>query len=111
MITIVQKIKPLSINKAWQGRRFKTKDYKNYERDLLYILQKQEMIKGEVAINIDFYFKYPKKCDIDNPVKCLVDILVKKGYIEDDRKIMKMDLRKFQSDEEGFEVRIDLFES
>ena len=32
------KIKPLSVNDAWQGRRFKTDNYKKYERDLMLIL-------------------------------------------------------------------------
>ena len=33
-------IKPLSINKCFQGRRFKTNDYKNYEKELLLKLPK-----------------------------------------------------------------------
>ena len=28
-------IKPLSVNKAWQGKRFKTKKYKAFETELL----------------------------------------------------------------------------
>ena len=31
------KIKPLSVNKAWQGKRFKTREYKSYEELLLYL--------------------------------------------------------------------------
>jgi hypothetical protein len=34
----VLKISALSVNQAWQGRRFKTKKYKDYEEHLLLIL-------------------------------------------------------------------------
>ena len=32
------KIKPLSVNKAWQGKRFKTPEYKKYEIQMLRML-------------------------------------------------------------------------
>lgn len=38
------KIKPLSVNDAWKGQRFKTKEYKQYEQDLMFILPKTKII-------------------------------------------------------------------
>jgi hypothetical protein len=32
------KIKPLSVNKAWQGKRFKTNEYKQYEKEVSLLL-------------------------------------------------------------------------
>ena len=31
-------IKPLSVNEAWQGKRFKTNSYKSYEKDVMRLL-------------------------------------------------------------------------
>src|SRR3990167_8949972 len=95
MIQVALKTKPLSVNRVWQGRRFKTKDYLDYEKELLYELPYQKIITGDVKVSIDFYLKSIKRSDIDNFAKPLLDILVKKKYIEDDTKIMDLRLRKF----------------
>jgi len=49
MIKIEKKIKLLSVNECWQGRRFKTSAYKDYEKILMYTLPKYE-------INYDKYY-------------------------------------------------------
>ena len=36
-------VKPLSVNQCWQGRRYKTKAYKQYEKALLQILPKYDL--------------------------------------------------------------------
>lgn len=86
------KIKPLSVNKSWQGRRFKTKDYKSYEQELSLILPKIEIPKG----NLEVYYEvgYSNKLsDIDNFVKPFQDILQKK-YNFDDNRIYRMIIEK-----------------
>ena len=85
-------IKPLSVNQAWQGKRFKTKAYKTYERDVLMLLGKLEVPDGNIHIDLTFGFSN-KQSDIDNPVKCFVDILQKK-YGFNDSKIYSARLRK-----------------
>jgi Holliday junction resolvase RusA-like endonuclease len=80
-------IRPLSVNKAWQGRRFKTKEYKRYEKDVLYLLPRKCPLEGELFVRYVFYLKNYKISDNDNPVKPLQDIMVKKGIIKDDRFI------------------------
>ena len=86
-------IKPLSVNQAWKGRRFKTDAYKNYEKAVLLSLPKLEVPEG--SINIDLVFGLSSKnADIDNPVKCFIDCLQKK-YGFNDRNIYYMTIQKF----------------
>lgn len=86
-------IKPLSVNRAWQGKRFKSPEYKKYESDLLLILPKTKE-KFSDMLRIEFFFGFSNQAsDIDNPVKPLMDILQKK-YGFDDRQVFEMNLRK-----------------
>lgn len=86
-------IKPLSINEAWQGKRFKTKKYKRYEMDLLLILPKLVIPEGKLKVYLRFGFS-SELSDADNPVKCFIDVLQKK-YKFNDNKIHKYDIEKF----------------
>jgi len=88
-------IKPLSINEAWQGRRFKTKKYKDYERNTLILLGKNKMIKGFVSVEYNFFIKNFKMSDVGNFEKPISDIVVKSGLIEDDRFITEIVLKKY----------------
>lgn len=81
-------IKPMSVNKAWQGRRFKTPAYKKYERDVLMMLPKITIPSGKLIVTYEFGFSN-KLADIDNPNKQLGDILAKK-YGFNDRDIYEM---------------------
>lgn len=100
------KIKPLSINKAFRGRRFKTQECKWYEKTLFYLLPKEKMIKGDVSIKYKFFLKYDKVTDTSNLIKLLEDILIKKGYIEDDRFVRKFTAEKFHNDTDTVEIEI-----
>ena len=91
-------LKALSVNKCWQGRRFKTPDYNKYEQDVSFLLPKNIIITGEIGMLIEYHCKNYKMIDLDNLCKPLLDILVKNGIIEDDRKIVKLNLRKIKSD-------------
>lgn len=76
-------IKPLSVNKAWQGKRFKTPDYKRYERDVLKILPPALKIPpGKLELHLHFGFS-STLADFDNPVKPFVDCLQKKYGFND----------------------------
>ncbi len=98
-------IKPLSINGAWKGRKFKTKEYDNYIEELLYLLPKKININPE-ELHIIFHLKASTyhKADLDNFIKPVLDILVKKEIIEDDRFINKLILEKKESDEYQIEI-------
>lgn len=77
-------IKPLSVNEAWKGKRFKTDKYKVYEKVLVYMLPKLEIPKGKLKIEFKFGFS-SKASDWDNPVKPIQDILQKKYGFNDNR--------------------------
>lgn len=77
-------IKPLSVNEAWQGKRFKTKKYKAYERDVLSMLGAFTVPDGPLTLSLVFGFSNAAS-DIDNPVKCFTDCLQKKYGFNDSR--------------------------
>ena len=70
-------VKPLSVNDAWQGKRFKTDKYKSYEQALLWLLPKGKLPEPPYSIDYEFGFSN-KLADFDNPCKPLGDILQKK---------------------------------
>lgn len=85
-------IAPLSVNKAFMGRRFKTKDYKNFEEACLLLLPKIDIPKKPFEVHYVFGFSN-RASDLGNPEKLVTDILCKK-YGFDDRDIYKMVLIK-----------------
>jgi Holliday junction resolvase RusA-like endonuclease len=88
MISKTLYIKPLSVNQAWQGKRFKTPKYKKYERDLLLLLPAMKMPKAPYEINIEVAFS-SKLSDLDNVLKPFLDVLQKK-YGINDKDIFKL---------------------
>ena len=80
-------IKPLSVNQAWQGKRYKTEAYKVYEKSLLYILPKIQLPEPPFLIEFEFGFSNVLS-DWDNPIKPLQDVLQKK-YHFDDKDVFK----------------------
>lgn len=48
--------------------------------------------------------------DIDNLVKILQDVIVKKGYIEDDRLIYRMTVEKIPSKVDRIQIDIKSFD-
>jgi len=86
------RIKPLSVNKARQGKRFKTKDYKEYEKIVLMLLRPIEIPKGKLRIDYIFWFS-SKQSDIDNPTKLIQDIICKK-YGFNDKMIYEITIQK-----------------
>ena len=86
------KIKPLSVNACWKGRRFKTDKYKTYEKELIHKLKTYKIPEGKLKVFLVFGVS-SKLADIDNPVKAFIDILQKK-YNFNDRDIYSMELTK-----------------
>lgn len=83
-------IKPLSVNLAWQGKRFKTKAYKQYEKDIFRLIpqgQYDMKCKDEIYVVYVFYFSAYALSDNVNPEKLITDILVKRQYLKDDRYV------------------------
>jgi Holliday junction resolvase RusA-like endonuclease len=92
---IKTKIKPLSVNEAWKGRRFKTLKYKKFILDTLYILPKKSEVKipkGNFKLNIIWGLSNIS-ADIDNPLKTFIDVLQEK-YEFNDSRITKLEVEK-----------------
>ncbi len=89
---IILNIKPLSVNAAWQGSRFKTEAYKKYERDVILLLPKMDLPAPPYKIEIHYGFS-TKLSDIDNPTKMILDILQKK-YLFNDSHVYDLHLKK-----------------
>ena len=86
------KIKPLSVNECWRGRRFKTDKYKIYESKLKRLLPPLELPAPPFSVYYEFGFS-SLASDLDNPIKPLQDILQKK-YGFDDKQIFEFTARK-----------------
>lgn len=85
-------IKPLSVNQAWQGKRFKTPEYKGFEKQLLLMLKKIKVPEGKLLLKATFGLS-SKNADWDNPIKPFQDVLQKK-YGFDDRRIYRGEIEK-----------------
>ena len=86
-------IKPLSVNKAWQGRRYKTKDYKSYEKEALLKLPAIDLPKGKLSIYLEFGVSN-SGFDWDNGIKPFQDILQKKYGFNDSRVVNAVVLKR-----------------
>ena len=78
-------IKPLSVNQAWQGRRFKTDLYKKYCIDVAKLLPLLAVPDGFLKVYYEFGVSNMAS-DVDNLVKCFQDCLQNK-YDFNDSKI------------------------
>jgi Holliday junction resolvase RusA-like endonuclease len=86
-------IKPLSVNDAWKGRRFRTDKYKDYQKEIALKLPNiKNDFQGNLKINIVFGFS-SKGSDIDNPLKPFLDCLQKK-YGVNDNQIYELHVKK-----------------
>ncbi len=103
---IAIKIKPLSVNDAYRGRRFLSSMYKDYKRDILFLLPKLKIPEGPLEI----YFKFGVarlNCDVDNPVKPLLDIL-QDVYMFNDSRVQKITSEKEKVDKGNEYVMFDI---
>lgn len=100
------KIKALSVNDCRQGKRFKTNEYKEYEKIMLMLLPKIEIPEGELKLILRIGVS-SRACDIDNPIKPIFDILSKKYWFNDNRiyelQISKIIVAKW---EEFIDIRV-----
>jgi Holliday junction resolvase RusA-like endonuclease len=109
MITVP--IKPLSVNEVWQGRRFKTPKYKQYEKDVLTLLPASLTVpEGKLCLRLEFGFS-SKASDFDNPVKPFTDILQKKYDFNDNRiKLAVIIVQNVKKGEEYINFSLDSVE-
>jgi len=104
-------IRALSVNKAWNKNHKKSLYYKEFERDVCLLLpfNKDPIIEGEIFIKYIFYLKNYDNSDEDNCKKIIQDILVKRGYLVDDKYIkasisMKEKVKNILEEKIGIEI-------
>jgi Holliday junction resolvase RusA-like endonuclease len=87
-------IKPLSVNNAWQGRRFKSPEYTAYEKEVLLKLQAFDLSNVKEPLELSMVVGLSNTAsDVDNVVKPFVDILQKK-YGFNDKYIYRLIVEK-----------------
>lgn len=86
------KIKPLSVNECYRGRRFKNDKYKAYEMELLLKLPPLNVPQKNICVNLVFGFSN-EASDIDNGVKVFLDIL-QKAYGFNDKEVTELHVFK-----------------
>lgn len=102
------KIKPLSVNEAWKGRRFKSKAYANYWKVLFFELLPPKIEMPEPPFQVHFKWGFSSlSSDWDNPIKPLQDILAEK-YMFNDKSIKRgiAEVEDVKKGEEFFEFEI-----
>lgn len=86
------KIKPLSVNEAYSGKRYKTEKYKRYKFALLCKLPRLELPPPPYRVEYVFGLSNPS-ADIDNPVKPFQDVLQAK-YGFNDKHIDEISVKR-----------------
>lgn len=104
------KIKPLSVNDAWQGRRFKTPEHTNYSTALHYLLpHNQKVIIPPGKLEVFYRFGLSSaNSDWDNCIKNFQDALAKKYQFNDKlifRGIVEKELVKKGLEYVEFEIK------
>lgn len=85
-------IKPLSVNEAYTGKRYKTEKYRRYKFALLCKLPRMEIGPPPYRVQYVFGLSNPS-ADIDNPVKPFQDILQEK-YKFNDKHIDEIQVKR-----------------
>lgn len=94
----ILRIKALSVNAAYQGRRFSTPEKKQFDRTLALLLPKKRVEGEYYKVAYDFHLRNFGNTDEGNLVKVLEDCIVRQGIISDDRRVVEHRIRKFPSD-------------
>lgn len=102
-------VKPISVNEAWQGRRFKTEKYIRYEKAVMLCLPKIVIPEPPFELYLKFGFS-SKASDWDNCIKTTQDILAKK-YGFNDKMIRRgiVETEIVPKGQEYFEFKIESF--
>lgn len=102
-------IPAISINKCWQGRRFKTEEYSEWRKACFYLIKdlKLKKVVGPCQVQLTFHCSRNfKMFDIDNGIKPALDSLVESGVIEDDRFIYKLSVDKIKDTKDFWEFDV-----
>ncbi len=93
-------IKAISLNVAYRGRRFATKELDAFKRTVSYLAPSIKIPDGKLKVKYVFGVS-TKNSDGDNLIKCCQDALAEK-YGFNDKKIYKWEVEKVDV-KKGFE--------
>lgn len=85
-------LKPLSLNKAYRGRRFATSELQDYKASIWALLPRRSELKGKLAVSYVFGVS-SKGADVDNCIKCFQDALAE-AYGFNDNTIYEWHVKK-----------------
>lgn len=99
-------VKPMSVNRAFKGRRFRSKEYDLYEKMVVSMLPKLRIPEPPYHVYYRFFFSNTN-ADIDNPAKLCTDIL-QKFYNFNDKNVYRLTIEKHivKKGQEYFEFMI-----
>lgn len=87
-------IKPLTVNRAYRGRRFRSNEYDDFEREVGIFLKRDLIVPPGANLSVTYRFGFSsKQADIDNPIKVFQDIL-QKFYGFNDKMIYEIRVTK-----------------
>jgi Holliday junction resolvase RusA-like endonuclease len=86
------RLKPLSLNSAYRGRRFTTPELKQFKKDVSRLLPRMEIPNSKLSVSYKFGVS-SKNSDGDNLIKCFQDALAD-CYGFNDKKIYKWQVEK-----------------
>ena len=101
---------PLSQNQAWKGKRYKSSDYKQYEKDVTTYLLTLDLpkVKQKEKIYLLFEFGTVSRQDLSNNLKLLEDIICRYLGI-DDRYTMAIFCRKVITKKVDSFIKFNIF--
>lgn len=94
------KIKALSLNSAYRGRRFATKELDDFKKMVHYLAPRLSIPEGKLQVKYIFGVS-TKNSDVDNCIKTCQDALAEK-YQFNDKQIYKIEVEKVDV-KKGFE--------
>jgi len=106
-------IKPFSANNMWQGKKYKTANYKAWREEFGQCLleARKNYVKkthdGPVDIKMKVHLKNANLSDVDNFIKPIFDALVEHGILKDDRLVQMVQVSKNKSEEEYISIQIN----
>lgn len=87
--------KPLSVNEAYTGQRFKTDTYRSFAKAVTLMIRPVKLPESPYKITLVFGVSNIG-ADFDNPIKPYIDVLAKKMRFND-KLIFKGDIEKVQT--------------
>ncbi len=88
-----------------RARLIKTKKFREWEKEAGDDIagRRAKIEEGSLFVRITLRWPDRRKRDLDGPVKPLLDLIVREGYIEDDSLIERLEVVRYSPDEYDLE--------